>query len=352
MKDARLPRITFGIIVLNGEPFTRYNLRALYPFAHQIIVVEGAAPAAAKIATPDGHSTDGTLDILRDFKENEDPENKVTIITAEDEGYPTGFWPGEKHEQSQAYACRATGDYLWQIDSDEFYQPEEMRVVLKMLQDDPEITFVSFKMVTFWGGLDYINDGWYLRHQAALIHRIFKWGPGYRYASHRPPTVYNDQGRDIRQIKWLKRPKWGQRDIFMYHYSLIFPKQVLEKSDYYGAADWTVRRDESQKWAEAVFLKLQNPYRVHNVYRYPSWLERFKGKHPPVIEMLRTDLESGYLNITLRQTDDIEQLLVSPWYRLGCWCLKILFVPWLLWRRGAKKIKNPFASSPEKAATL
>jgi len=37
-------RITFGMIVLNGEPCVLYNLRALYPFAHEIIVVEGAAP--------------------------------------------------------------------------------------------------------------------------------------------------------------------------------------------------------------------------------------------------------------------------------------------------------------------
>ena len=63
------PRITFGMIVLNGEPFVRYNLRALYPFAHQIIVVEGAAPAAAGIATPEGHSIDGTLAALKQFKE-------------------------------------------------------------------------------------------------------------------------------------------------------------------------------------------------------------------------------------------------------------------------------------------
>jgi len=36
-----IPKITFGIIILNGESFTRYNLRSLYPFAYQIIVVEG-----------------------------------------------------------------------------------------------------------------------------------------------------------------------------------------------------------------------------------------------------------------------------------------------------------------------
>ncbi|MDX9763319.1 MAG: glycosyltransferase family A protein, partial [Desulfomonilia bacterium] len=99
-----LPNITFGIIVLNGEPFTRYCLRQIYPHAHQIIVVEGAAPAARNISTSDGHSTDGTLQVLRDFQQYEDPDRKITIITAEDEGHPDGFWPGEKDEQSRANA--------------------------------------------------------------------------------------------------------------------------------------------------------------------------------------------------------------------------------------------------------
>ncbi|MFC1960142.1 hypothetical protein ACFLYO_05490 [Chloroflexota bacterium] len=36
----KLPRISFGMIVLNGLPFVSYNLRALYPFAHRIIAVE------------------------------------------------------------------------------------------------------------------------------------------------------------------------------------------------------------------------------------------------------------------------------------------------------------------------
>src|SRR5690606_14789777 len=114
-------------------------LRALYPFAHEIIVAEGAAPGARNIATGDGHSRDGTLDILRRFKAEEDPEDKLTIVTAEDEGHPNGFWPGEKDEQSQAYAKRATGDYLWQVDMDEFYRAEEMARVLAMLGDDPTI---------------------------------------------------------------------------------------------------------------------------------------------------------------------------------------------------------------------
>src|SRR5579884_2140828 len=106
--------ISFGIIVLNGEPFTRYCLRALYPFAHQILVVEGACHRARASASADGHSIDGTLEVLQRFQELEDPERKIQIITKQ------GYW-SEKDEQSQAYAERATGDLLWQVDIDEFY---------------------------------------------------------------------------------------------------------------------------------------------------------------------------------------------------------------------------------------
>jgi hypothetical protein len=75
------PRITFGMIVLNGEPFIRYCIRALYPHAHQIIVVEGAVEKARSIATPDGHSTDSTRETLASIQTHEDPENKITVIS-------------------------------------------------------------------------------------------------------------------------------------------------------------------------------------------------------------------------------------------------------------------------------
>src|SRR5262245_14627805 len=130
------PRISFGIIVFNGEPFIRYNLRALYPFAYQILVVEGACAAAKTIATADGHSTDNTLEILHQFKSDEDPENKLQIITRD------GFW-SEKDEQSQAYAAKATGDFLWQVDIDEFYKPEDMEAIINLLQKDPSISGAS-----------------------------------------------------------------------------------------------------------------------------------------------------------------------------------------------------------------
>jgi len=316
-------KITFGIIVLNGEPFTRYNLRALYPFAHQIIVVEGAVPAAASIATPDGHSTDGTLETLWDLKTNEDPDNKVLIITAEDEGHPNGFWPGEKDEMSQTYAKRATGNYLWHVDIDEFYKPEDIRSIIEMLKDNPSITAISFPMITFWGGLNYIVDGWYLRWGAGIYHRIFKWGPDYRYITHRPPTVHDPQGEDLRKLRWINGQNLARQGVYLYHYSLLFPKQVMEKCRYYKNAAWA-KREKAEQWVQESFMKLGHPHRVHNVYNYPSWLEKFKGGHPPQVMQMQKDIKEGRINVELRHTDDIEKLLQSRAYILKRSALKML----------------------------
>jgi len=321
--DAGSPRISFGIIVLNGEPFTRYCLRALYPFAHQIIVVEGACGAAANVATPDGHSTDGTLEALQRFQADEDPQRKVQVVVRQ------GFW-SEKDEQSQAYAERATGDYLWQVDIDEFYHPEDMRAVCGMLRDDPGITAVSFEQITFWGGFDYVVDGWYLRRGAQYYHRLFRWGPGYRYTTHRPPTVHDPAGRDLRQVRWV--PGWdlARRGILMHHYSLLFPKQVAEKCEYYNQAPWANRRG-ARAWAAESFLTLGDPFRVHNVYDYPSWLRRFRGPHPPQIQAMRHDIEEGRVPIAMRSSADVEHLLDSPRYRLGCAALRLLDYPDRCW---------------------
>ena len=306
-----MPRVTFGVIVLNGEPFIRYTLRALYPYAHEIIVVEGATPGARNIATADGHSTDSTRNTLLDFKTNEDPDGKLQLVTRD------GFW-SEKDEMSQAYAERATGDYLWQVDVDEFYQPEDMETVLEMLRADPSISAMSFDTITFWGAPNYMVDSWYLRRGAAEYHRLFKWGAGYRYVTHRPPTVLDADGRDLRARRWLRAADLRQRGIRMYHYSLLLPKQVLEKCEYYSRAQWA-QRQQALDWAYTAYLALERPYHVHNVDDYPGCLYRYQGAHPPQARQMWRDIGAPTSDCELRITDDIEALLNSRGYQIGRW---------------------------------
>lgn len=319
------PKVTFGMIVLNGEPYIRYNLRSLYPFAHEIIVVEGAAgDHGTTIATDDGHSLDGTLKTLYQFKIEEDPDDKVTIVTAEDHGYSNGFWLGEKDEQSQAYATRATAEYLWQVDVDEFYKSRDIRRILELLRDDPDITTMSFKTITFWGSLNYVVDGWYLRRGGDTFYRLFKWGPGYRYVSHRPPTVYDEKGQDLREQKLVDASDPTDAGIFLYHAAFIFPRQVRNKSEYYSSASWANHASQSREWAERNFIQIGNPYRVHNEYNYPSWVERFHGQLPRPLDQLDIDLREGRLSIETRPTADIERLVTSFRYRLGVAILKLI----------------------------
>jgi len=317
------PRITFGIIVLNGEPFTRYCLRALYPFAHEIIVVEGGHEDARSVMTEDGHSIDGTLEALWGFKRNEDPEDKVTIVT-QDRPWPKLDELGRcRTAQSRAYAERATGDYLWQVDIDEFYRPEDMRLVLGMLSADPAITAVSFNMYPFWGGYRYVSDGWYWRRGSVTFHRLFKWGPGYRYVTHQPPTVADERGRDLRSLKWVSGDEMAHHGIRMYHYDHVFPHQVRNKAAFYRRQAPRVCTD-IEAWAEAGYFTLRRPYHVERHYWFPAWIERYDGPHPPEAVRMMDDIRSGKLDVELRRTDDIERLLGSRRYWAGRTALKAL----------------------------
>ena len=306
---SQLPRITFGIIVLNGEPFTRYTLRALYPYAHEIIVVEGAAPGAAHIASADGHSLDGTLDSLQAFKADEDPDDKLVIVTRD------GFW-SEKDEMSQAYANRATGDYLWQVDVDEFYQPDDIEAICGLLSEQASITAMSFDTVFFWGAPHYRVDSWYLRRGEAQFHRLFKWGEGYRYITHRPPTVLDEQGRDLRELRWIRGEDLAEQGIKLYHYSLLLPKQVREKCEYYSRAEWA-KRQHIKEWADEAYFALHRPYHAHNVYEYPGCLYRFTGAHPPQVVQMWRDVNAPQSAYDVRPSGDIEALLNSRRYRIG-----------------------------------
>jgi hypothetical protein len=322
MNNDELPKITFGIIVLNGEPFVRYCLRSLYPFAYEIIVVEGGHEDTKSVCTPDGHSIDGTLETLHRFKKEEDTENKLTIVTKD------GFWlkkdelGNDRTPQSRAYAERATGDYLWQIDIDEFYKEEDMLCIIKMIKQDPSITTVTFPFVNFWGDIMYRIEGWKFLRGDMYCHRLFKWGEGYKYVTHEPPTIINDKGIELRTIKWISGKKLKKSGIYMYHYSHLFPWQVRQKTMIY--------KDEKPddcsdilEWADNNYFKITNPFNIERHYWLPSWLEYYKGSHPKeVINMMR-DIKSGKIKADLRNNDDVEKILRKRFYPLKTTFMKV-----------------------------
>ncbi len=317
---AQTPRISFGIIVLNGEPFTKYCLRQVYPHAHQIIVVEGGTDKTAGI-TSDGHSTDGTLKALEEFKAEEDPEGKVTIVKR------SGHW-SEKDEQSRAYAELATGDYLWQVDVDEFYRHEDIVKVKEMLASDPSIDAVSFAELTFWGSPSILVDSFKLRSDKwDEYHRLFKWRPGYRYTKHRPPTVTDESGVDLRRKRWVDGSDSKRLGVFLYHFSLLFPIQVRNKCQYYATPSKTTNHAYMPgiiKWAEEGYFKIKRPFRVYNVYTTVSWLKRYIGPIPEEAERMWLEASQGRLGVEVRENSDAEKLLNNRAYRFAALLLYLM----------------------------
>jgi glycosyltransferase involved in cell wall biosynthesis len=304
------PRVTFGLIVLNGEPFTRYCLRSLYPFAHQIVVAQGAVIRAMGQARPDGHSRDGTLEVLYDFKANEDPDDKLTIVARD------GPWE-EKDAMFAAVARCATGDWLWQVDVDEFYRERDMALVLELLADDPGLTAVAFRQRSFFAAPQFENGSSYLLAGGDIFRRVFRFAAGSRYVSHRPPTVVDARGLDQFAVNPLPAESLERLDVHLFHYSLLFPAQVRDKTAYY--ATWDVPHcKQLSAWVTEQYLDRRDPFRLFTVCDQPGWIEPYHGDHPAQAQALWDDVLAGRLDTVPYPAEGrkaLARLAVDPDYR-------------------------------------
>ena len=68
-------KITFGMIVFNGNYVLQEVIDSIYPYAHQILISEGPV----QFWQDQGYKTsfDGTNDVLSGLH---DPEKKITVV--------------------------------------------------------------------------------------------------------------------------------------------------------------------------------------------------------------------------------------------------------------------------------
>jgi len=283
-----MPKVDFAFIVHNGQPFFELNLKNIYPFANRIIVVEGPV-GYYRNALKCGPSTDGTLEALKAFP---DPEGKIVL--------EQGLWE-EKDQMVRAQEKHFSGDYVWVPDADEFWKPEDIRKVFDYLDGHPECHSMSFRLRSFYGGLDRYISGF---EENFEVHRIQKIVPGKsRWKTHRPPTmIWPATGKTCREMghvdHWTTN-KWG---IWIYHYSHLPPRRVKHKMGYYASfsqtipnywenlyVPWMRAQTEAEKLAvERPFQGVQE-WQPHR--RGPAFTARFDGTHPDIIEQHREAIE-------------------------------------------------------------
>jgi len=229
-------KITVGGIVFNGESslpegMLRAWLEQIYKIGDEIIIVEGATKALthywdgdAAWATPNGSSTDNTVQIIREFP---DPENKIKLIESD------GFWDG-KTEMTNEWSKHMTGDYIWVISTDEFYFEEDVKKILNLLNTQiPDQ--VDFYANHFWGDFGHCIDeftgaSW---GNDTPWERIFRHVRGAKWARHEPPWYLHPDGLLTNQKRLITRDQTLNLGIKMNHYAFVSEKQINFKQRFY-----------------------------------------------------------------------------------------------------------------------
>jgi glycosyltransferase involved in cell wall biosynthesis len=228
-------KISFGMIVFNGDTFLREVLESIYDFAFEIIIVEGPDQNALPMAGPDGASRDRTMEIIENFP---DPLKKIRVIR--------GIWEN-KDQQSNRFIIEATGDYIWQVDDDEVYKPEDLQKIEELLLADPKITAVSFYWQNFFKTFDRVM----VADAPYEVWRLFRLKPGYVFKTHRPPTVIDPvTGMEMNSVRPLRGAELANMGIYIYHYSYMTDRQVFDKIKYHS----NYRLREAQAGIPAIAL--------------------------------------------------------------------------------------------------
>jgi len=268
--------ISYLMIVLNGMPFIKYSLRDIYPYAKEIIIVEGSIPSFNDSANHNGSSKDGTVNFIKNY-----PGNKIKFIQ--------GKWKTKIQMQNEGLKY-VTGDYVWIIDVDEFYRDYEK--IFNTLNNSPEIDEIWFKTYNFFKGLDYYIYHPILEKDIWAVKRIFKYFSGMQFNSHRPPQT-NFKG----DIKFLI-----PRNIYLYHYGYLYDSQVKAKINIHK----TVLPNciNPNLWYKELFKKWTPQNREQLEKKYTVWMgaqgaitKKFEDIHPKsVIEMYKNEMVTNHNN--------------------------------------------------------
>jgi len=271
-------KISFCIIVCNGDDFIYECLESIYPHAHSICISEGATENWMNVhGWENPRSKDATIELIKKFKQELDVDNKLQCVIK-----PNPY--KNKLDQCNTYIdiIPPDTDYLWVIDSDELYLDDDVNNMKNILLEN-NYDYVEVFMDHFFKNINTIaigGDGWGWN---TPIGRIWKYSSGAQWQSHRPMTLITKDGQNINKMNILHA---NQHNIRCKHYSYMTDKQVKEKMMYYTK---TFNIDYINGWYKHVWLKWNiNPSYVESKYStHPSCgggkTKSYNGIHPNVI---------------------------------------------------------------------
>lgn len=131
---------------------TAYNCeRQEYPYIQAIKSMLGFA---SEVCVVDGGSTDGTWEKLQALAA-EDPRIKIKQVLRDWSHPRHAIFDGMQKAEARAMC---TGDYCWQMDSDEVVHEDDYRKVHDICRHIPaEVDVLTLPVIEYWGGPDKVR---------------------------------------------------------------------------------------------------------------------------------------------------------------------------------------------------
>ena len=136
---------------VSGYTTTRNCISQKYPFEESIKSMLGFAD---EVVVVDGGSDDGTWELLVDWSEKEE---KLNVYQESRD------WSHTRHAvfdglQKAVARSKCTGEFLWQMDSDEIVHEDDYEKIISLCKNFPtEIDLVCLPVVEYWGGPEKVR---------------------------------------------------------------------------------------------------------------------------------------------------------------------------------------------------
>lgn len=280
-------RLVQCIQMHNEQEFARIVLSSIYDEVDRIIVIEGAV-ANRPNATPDGHSTDDTLQIIKDFKANHDPKKKVVLISINKP------WKNLEEMKQTFLDLSIPGDWMIINDADELYRPEDIRRLRRAIELEPHAQEFVPNFLHFYGDFNHIakpGAEWNCQHQ-----RIFKYIRGMKYNTH--PVVLDPAGHCTYFSPHYQPRRFVPKNpinIYHYGYARSNMNEIMRAKQVYYEKELSAHGAANQKFDQKVkdwFSKTEN-------------VLIFDGEHPEIMKqhpMFSVNIDG--LNVTGNWKDD------------------------------------------------
>ena len=257
-------KITALMSVWNSSLWLPYSLRGIYPYFDTIVISECCwVPGEWSGAT----SPDGTAEIIKNFMSKEDPEHKVRfhqagMVRNQPEGRNSGL-----------YLVPEDTSYIYMVDSDEFYMPDDLCLLRKAIER-PE--FKNYATIATSAKCFYY-DFTYVRRERFM--RGWKWFPSQHFWA--VANMVDAGGKTF-------YPEKLGIEIFHYSYVCDSPNRLKIKA----CIGEDVTREKYNNWYTNTFSKFDgtnleklcenNGGGIH--VSEGGTLDRYYGPHPPVLE--------------------------------------------------------------------